>query len=44
MILSIEPTLYIDPQAERRTGVCPQCGGTCYAPGYRCIRCERAAP
>jgi len=37
----IEPRLYIDPQTECRTCLCEVCGGTCYWPEYRCIRCER---
>ena len=40
----IEPMLYIDHQMESRILFCGVCGGECYAPGFRCIRCERSAP
>ena len=23
---------------------CETCGGACYGPGYRCLRCERSFP
>lgn len=41
MCSSIEPTLYIDPQAAIPTGFCPDCGGELYAPSQHCLRCER---
>ena len=44
MIPLIDPTLFIDPQAEIPVSFCPVCGGARYAPGERCIRCERSAP
>ncbi len=40
----IESVLYIDFQASPPAGHCPCCGGECYAPGLRCVRCERDAP
>ena len=44
MLAFIEPMLYIDHQMESRILFCGVCGGECYAPGFRCIRCERSAP
>lgn len=44
MIPLIEPTLFIDPQAEVPASYCPVCGGARYAPGEHCIRCERSEP
>ncbi len=44
MSKSIEPTLYIDPQAQIPAGSCPRCGGEVYAPGCVCLRCQRAQP
>lgn len=44
MIALIEPTLFTDPQAEVPASYCPVCGGARYAPGERCIRCERSEP
>lgn len=37
----IEPTLFLDPQAQVPASYCPRCGGARYAPGEHCIRCER---
>ena len=44
MNIPIEPRLYTDPQRCRPLGRCPVCGGECYPPGGRCIRCERRIP
>lgn len=41
MAISIEPTLYMDPQAVKPAGFCPVCGGELYRPGLSCLRCER---
>lgn len=40
----IEPMLYIDIQAMRPGGICPDCGGETYTPGLTCLRCERRKP
>lgn len=37
----IEPVLYLDEQAARPGGFCQVCGGECYLPSGRCLRCER---
>ena len=42
--MSIEPTLYIDPQAQIPACYCPHCGGARYAPSLTCLRCERDRP
>ena len=42
--MPIEPTLYIDPQAQVPAFYCPVCGGARYAPSLICLRCERARP
>lgn len=36
----IEPTLYVDEQAQEPGAFCPVCGGERYRPSLRCIRCE----
>ncbi len=41
MAQTIEPVLYIDPQAQRPAGFCGVCGGELYSPGLICIRCQR---
>ena len=41
MRITLEPTLYFDPQAARPAAYCPDCGGLLYAPSLRCLRCER---
>ena len=41
MIDFMESVLYMDPQAEKHADFCPVCGGERYAPGRRCLRCER---
>ena len=41
MAVSIESTLYIDPQTAKPSGFCPDCGGELYAPGNDCLRCQR---
>lgn len=41
MTITIESTLYIDPQAEKPSGFCPTCGGELYQPSHCCLRCER---
>ena len=41
MVLSIESTLYIDPQAATPSGFCPTCGAEVYPPSHSCLRCER---
>lgn len=40
----IQSTLFTDPQAQTDICRCEHCGGTCYGPGYHCIRCERRSP
>ena len=42
--MTIRPMLWTDPQAEKPRCFCPVCGGERYAPGCRCLRCERRAP
>ncbi len=37
----IEPVLYLDLQAAVPGCHCDRCGGECYAPTLRCLRCER---
>lgn len=44
MNVTIEQTLYPDPQAQRPGGRCPVCGGALYGPGFHCIRCGRDEP
>ena len=39
----IEPVLYLDPQAASLGCRCRRCGGECYTPSFRCLRCERRA-
>ncbi len=39
----IESLLFPDPQAQRPGCFCQRCGGECYAPSFRCLRCERSA-
>ena len=39
---TIVSILYPDPQRQRHQR-CPVCGGSVYAPGYFCIRCQRDA-
>ena len=41
MTITIEPNLYIDPQAQRPGGYCERCGGELYAPSMICSRCQR---
>lgn len=41
MKITIEPTLYLDPQAVKPAGYCPVCGGALYNPSLVCLRCER---
>lgn len=43
MRVKMEPTMFFDPQAERRIRFCPRCGGCTYPPGYGCLRCEEEA-
>lgn len=43
-MIIIEPVLYRDPQAAPPRRHCPRCGGECYAPSLRCLRCERRLP
>ena len=42
--MTIEPTLYIDLQAQIPASYCPRCGGARYAPSLICLRCERTCP
>lgn len=44
MTTGIQPTLYLDPQAQKPASFCPVCGGERYAPSERCLRCERRQP
>lgn len=44
MIPSIEPTLYIDPQAAPPVCFCSRCGRELYAPSLICLCCERREP
>lgn len=44
MNVTIEQTLYTDPQAQSPKGYCPACGGALYGPGFSCIRCGRDEP
>ena len=44
MPMPIEPILYFDPQAALDVRYCEVCGGACFSPGYRCLRCERSVP
>ena len=37
----IESVLFVDPQAVPPVCRCRCCGGERYAPGRRCLRCER---
>ncbi len=37
----IEGVLYRDPQSVAPACCCRRCGGERYAPGRRCLRCER---
>ena len=39
MQVNIEPTLYIDRQAQSPAAFCPRCRGALYAPGLYCLRC-----
>lgn len=41
MAITIESTLYIDPQTQPAAGRCEYCGGELYAPSLICGRCER---
>lgn len=41
MSIKIESVLYIDPQNEKPTAHCPECGGELYAPSFICLRCKR---
>lgn len=41
MKITIEPMLYLDPQAEKEAGYCEICGGALYRPSLICLRCER---
>ena len=41
MAVTIESTLYIDPQTAKPSGFCPTCGGELYTPGNTCLRCTR---
>ena len=41
MAITIEKTLFIDPQAQIPADFCPDCGAERYAPSLRCSRCER---
>ncbi len=41
--MSIDPVLYIDPQAALCIP-CPVCRRECYAPSFSCLRCERGRP
>lgn len=36
---NIEPTLYIDTQAQVPADFCPRCRGALYRPGLYCLRC-----
>ena len=40
----IEPTLYIDLQAQIPAGYCPVCGGALFRPSLECLRCRRDMP
>ena len=40
MKVTIEPVLYIDPQAAVPDGSCDRCGGALWLPSLRCLRCE----
>ncbi len=44
MIVTIDPTLFIDLQALPPVGPCAGCGGESYRPGGLCLRCERRQP
>ena len=39
--MSIDFTLFQDPQAQPPAGVCERCGGEVYAPGMVCDRCRK---
>lgn len=41
MKITIEPTLFTDPQAAVPAGFCEVCGREIYAPSLICARCER---
>ncbi len=41
MRITMEPTLYFDPQAAPHMGHCPRCGGHLYGPDTPCLRCIR---
>lgn len=36
----IQIKFMIDPQTLPPAAFCPICGGECYAPSLRCLRCE----
>ena len=41
MLDRMEPVLFVDVQAVAPACLCRRCGGERYAPGRRCLRCER---
>ena len=41
MTISIESTLFYDPQGAVPADFCPKCGGARYLPGKSCLRCGR---
>ena len=41
MNVTIEQSLYTDPQAAVPAAYCPRCGGALWLPSLRCIRCEK---
>lgn len=40
MRVTMEPTMFFDPQAVTPVQYCPVCGGCTYPPGHFCLRCE----
>ena len=43
MYIQFQYTLFYDPQAVPAEDYCRRCGCERYAPGLRCLRCERRA-
>lgn len=41
MRITIDPTLYFDPQQALPAGYCARCGGCLYRPSLSCLRCGR---
>ena len=41
MNVTMEPCLYIDPQAAVPAQYCAVCGGELWLPSLRCLRCEK---